>query len=126
MPYKNKKDQKEYYQKNKEKLRQYRRKYYQTHKMEIRNRMAERYRVYKEKCIELLGEVCAGCGKDDGRRLVYHQIHGEEHLRGREAYKHIADNHEDFVRLCYNCHSSIHNVAKFPKLRGLLGKLAWR
>jgi len=110
---------KKYYQENKEKLKEYARKYRKSPqgKEMLRKYFRKRRKKLKQKLIEKLGTNCAFCGKKldfkenkFGRpKFVFHEIHGKPHTcRYGYVLKHI----EDFVPLCWKCHRTIHWLGK--------------
>ena len=139
MPFKDSEKRMEYEESRKESRREYFRQYYEKNKERIKERNAayyertkheqciangKRYYDAKNACDELHGNVCVGCQvSSDERRLMYHEIHGNDHIRGRSQWKYILEHPDDFVRLCTSCHASIHKVAKRPELFELVNKI---
>lgn len=133
-----------YYQKNRQKLLNYRKNYYLTHTdrykkltktrlsklavdKEYKQEIALKLLSWKEKCKlkvqQILGFQCALCGSTKGR-LEYHEIHGKRHT---ESFAYILKHIKDFIPLCWKCHRTIHFFSRMKdkeKARELIEKLS--
>jgi len=130
MPFKNNEERKAYYSKwlkrNRERVRQYQAQYYRDKGLDIRKRLKMKYDEEKLALERIFGNTCHICGGNN--RLSYHEIHGRKHPVGRNAYRFILDNLDDFIRLCYSCHWVVHRLPviddnvtdKLLYLRGLI------
>ena len=80
-----------------------------------RVRVTERKRDRKEKDTlrVLFGTNCFICGEQRAEKLIFHQIHGQHHLR---SYKYVLDHIEDFTYICYSCHNKVHWAMQYLHL----------
>ncbi len=102
------------------------RKYRATHRESCRTAQRARYarnpkyfkgyvtrrkrRIYQE-IREKLGGKCVICGTRH-RKLCAHEIHGRKHT---DSVYWILKHLEDFVLVCWRCHTVISTIAKRPK-----------
>jgi len=124
MPYKNKQEKneydKDYRQKNKEKLRRQHKLWYIENKTGANQRSRERrkklFDKWLGKAIEGYGGKCSVCGENRSETLVFHHVNGggKEHRRitGSDYgfYKWLVENNfpSEIELLCANCHLVLH------------------
>lgn len=108
--------QKEYYKRNKERLKAKARAYYHSHRVEVRIGQKDYQTRLRVDAIEHFGGKCACCGETEPDFLAIDHINndGAEHRKeigsdGRALYLWLRRNNypEGFQVLCHNC-----NMAK--------------
>lgn len=92
---------KEYREKNKERLIQ-----------KNRSRNAE----YKKHMYDSLGRKCCICACSETRVLIGHEIHGNSH-RGNRSYQEYQRRPQDFVCICRWCHRAVHWCMKYLDMK---------
>jgi len=87
--------------------------YQSKHPDRVRLSEQKHDRKEKEQLFKIFGKICFICGDDRERKLMFHQIHGQSHLR---SYKYVLDNVEDFAYICYSCHHHVHWAMQYLHL----------
>ena len=131
MPW-NSKKYKEYYEKNREKIRERAAQQYYKHRektlqkkriiwnkrtpeekalwllnhKEKQNLYLKRFREKSKKLLSLLiGNQCVICESPSSSRISFHEIHGNEHKR---SYTYYEEHFRDFIPLCNKHHRMLH------------------
>lgn len=87
-------------------------KIYRDKNRKLTNAYADKYYERdKKKLIEFLGSNCIFCGSK--KRVCYHQIYGKRHIDNKY---YILRHKENFVPLCFNCHTSLHRLSKIENI----------
>lgn len=104
----------ELYLKYREKSLKRTKKMYVEHHEEHLLRAKKNREEYRAKLNNLLGIKCFICGKEG--QLIFHEIYGTPHTANRV---YIILHYKDFVRLCADCHKSVHHLRKEHRLINL-------
>jgi predicted HNH restriction endonuclease len=115
---------KEYYQKNRERLRATAKRYYDANKekecarvgrhyQQNKNEIDEQQKTYylqsKLKVVALFGGKCQICGRSD-RQFAFHQKYGKSHGTKSRTHLLALASPEDFALVCkFPCHRFVHN-----------------
>lgn len=98
---------KHYRETHKDFIKANRRKYYLKNLVRFRKEGKQKYQEQRKEALKLIGDKCIICGYS-GKKLTFHEIHGEKHHRGMKYY---LDHPKDFVPLCYPHHKFFHLLA---------------
>ena len=103
----------DYYEKNKKEIKNVTKTYYETHREQIFKQRKELKEKRRTELEIVIGNKCIVCGST--KHIVFHEIHGKKHPLPRGDSKRIhffmLEHKEDFVPLCFKCHSTIHYLA---------------
>lgn len=127
LPYGQRPQRKAWYEKNKEKRREYNKEYREKNKETLTQKKYEYLVKVKKEGIEEYGGKCHKCGETDFDSLTMHHIngktdidkkHGGRWVTGKKMFQYLKSLNwpqDNYELLCWDCHLSHHIKSKQKK-----------